>query len=80
MEIGERLARLETWQEDMDHLLKGNGQPGLLKQVSDYFAVQADKEKREKDSQFRTTVMISVLVIVAPILWEAAKHAIGLHW
>jgi hypothetical protein len=65
--IEEREGAVQQWQDNVNHLLHGNGQPGLLKDV--------DRLKEQSTSRKATMVLLwSNLGIIAAFAVWVLKH------
>lgn len=67
MEEKERIGSLEARVDNVEHVLLGNGQPGLNTIMRDYIAEQrgrdAERERDEKKRSRRTTTWLAILSI-----------------
>jgi hypothetical protein len=71
------MAVLQAHVEEMRHDFYGNGKPGLLSELRDFFAVQkereaaADKAGKMSDNRMK---LIATVCACAPFAYDVAKH------
>lgn len=75
--MAERVATLEGWRDRVDHDLYGNGRPGLVDQLKDFLAVQTSKKHEATRNDRRHTFLVALAAIAIPILYDIAKHSLG---
>lgn len=69
------MARYEGWQERVHlDLYGGNGQTGVVPEIRTFLEIQ---KRRLNEAQWKAPVLVGLLAIVIPILYDISKHALG---
>lgn len=74
--ITHRLATLEEHNKKVADDLYDK-ESGLVPMLRDFFAVLGEREKQKSSQLSKYMALIAVAALLAPILWDTAKHMFG---